>query len=643
MLTRSRATDNLDKIVAILGLALGLGMTLWLALTSARYVYTACAASLVVICAIYLGVRRRFLKADLPSVEAKSSVYLILNIAFFILLAGSLLSLALRSQPYVRPQGYFICTILAVAVLAAEILLLPNRRGASIFTLTKIVIIALSLVWSQYFTFPTLLGVDPWGHQIFTSNMLDAGHVPEVGVYAQLYSKIPCMHLMIGATSLITGLNYKLASIFSISLVQVLCDLVFVFLLGKLIYSARAGLLAALLLGIANHHINLSWAPIPTTMAATFIPIVIFLLFKLRREKEKRVITTSLVLLFFAALILTHTVTPLCVALLLLAFWIGSRVYDWLFRQKDLTPAINLGLVVVFVVAMLGFWTYSGHMPYLSRPIRQLAGVVTEPLPGETYFVDYWTYGKPGSNPQVIQYMESTAFPAELLYHLGMVLFFALSLLGIFYLISRKGITKTSFVICLSSLVPLAIGFFPNPFNQGLMHRWWYFSQILVAVPLGVFFLLIYGMFKGKVVKVVLPAILIGLLAFLMIMSPVANLDNPAFGKERAVRYAFTESEIQAVNTASNAYDGEIGIDGYSIRLDWLRSNGEMLSIDKQLVSQDYTDSKDTFVLIREEIVHHSFKCYGDTYKLLYEPSQALATQGFSRVYDCGSVSGFIK
>ena len=30
-------------------------------------------------------------------------------------------------------------------------------------------------------------------------------------------------------------------------------------------------------------------------------------------------------------------------------------------------------------------------------------------------------------------------------------------------------------------------------------------------------------------------------------------------------------------------------------------------------------------------------------YELPYDPSQALEEQGFSKVYDCGSVSGFVK
>ncbi|GAI71509.1 unnamed protein product, partial [marine sediment metagenome] len=48
-------------------------------------------------------------------------------------------------------------------------------------------------------------------------------------------------------------------------------------------------------------------------------------------------------------------------------------------------------------------------------------------------------------------------------------------------------------------------------------------------------------------------------------------------------------------------------------------------------------------LLIREEVVHHSFKCYQGIYKLPYDPSQTLDEQGFNKIYDCGSVSGFVE
>ena len=60
------------------------------------------------------------------------------------------------------------------------------------------------------------------------------------------------------------------------------------------------------------------------------------------------------------------------------------------------------------------------------------------------------------------------------------------------------------------------------------------------------------------------------------------------------------------------------------------------------------TFSKSRFTIfrskaIREEVAHHPFKCYQGIYKQPYDPNEALAKQGFSKVYDCGSVSGFVK
>jgi len=75
---------------------------------------------------------------------------------------------------------------------------------------------------------------------------------------------------------------------------------------------------------------------------------------------------------------------------------------------------------------------------------------------------------------------------------------------------------------------------------------------------------------------------------------------------------------------------------------DNLDSN-EISRIGEQLISQDYSDCQDMLVLIREEVAHHPFRYYRAIYELPYDPSQALEEQGFSKVYDCGSVSGFVR
>ena len=48
-------------------------------------------------------------------------------------------------------------------------------------------------------------------------------------------------------------------------------------------------------------------------------------------------------------------------------------------------------------------------------------------------------------------------------------------------------------------------------------------------------------------------------------------------------------------------------------------------------------------VLIRQEIVTNPFRARPGVFRLNYDPREALTQQGFSKIYDSGSVSGFIK
>jgi hypothetical protein len=52
-----------------------------------------------------------------------------------------------------------------------------------------------------------------------------------------------------------------------------------------------------------------------------------------------------------------------------------------------------------------------------------------------------------------------------------------------------------------------------------------------------------------------------------MILSPVANMDNPTFSPNTQIRYALTSSELQAAYTVSNAVNMAIGVDAYYYNL----------------------------------------------------------------------------
>jgi len=615
--------NEIDKILAILGIIFSLVLTIWLALAISRAIYTTVGVFSFLACAGYLAIRKSLSKSTLPSLalaEASSRLYLALNIFFFLLFAYSILSFHLRPDLYTRPLGYFIALALTAAVVAVEILFLSSRRWCSHFALFKIVLIGLSLEFSQLLVFPSIVGIDPWWHQMFTLKILTTGHVPE----GLTYSQLPLMHLMVGSASLTTGLSYKMATMLYVSLSQVLCNVLFTFLLGNFLFNKKVGLLGGLLLVVGNCHVLMGYLVTPTTMAAVFIPAIIYLLLKVRREKPN--VGISLVNLLMVALILTHTVASACMAILLFLFWVAFLVYNRMYRGWK-TP-VTLSIPVLFVVETLSWWTYaSGDIRTLGEFIKR--GFSLNIMPMFSF----------------IQYAYVVPFSEDLLNKVGMFLFFAISLIGCLYFISRRFGSSYSFAVAIGGAITLAMGLFPRITGRSILEdRWWYFSQILLALPLALAFFLFCSTVKNKLGKSLLLAALTFSLSFLMILSPVANLDNPTFSPNTQVRYAFTESELQAIERVSNIWSKKIAVDTHYSYLRW--SSYPAKEIDTQIYNKNYTSCQDTFILIRKEIVNHPFQLQlrgtERTHKLDYDPRKALTAQAFSKVYDCGSVSGFV-
>jgi hypothetical protein len=230
---------------------------------------------------------------------------------------------------------------------------------------------------------------------MFTAQILETGSIP--GGYP--YSNLPVMHLIIVTTSLITDLSYKFATMLSISLPHVV-GLVFAFLLGRFVFDSKVGLLAALLLGVAAYWINLGMGIHPTTLALVLVAMLIYMIFKARQERS--IISTCLYLLVMGVLILTHTVTALCMAILLFSFWFGFELYKKMYRDRFDVP-VTLWLAILFTVAMLSWWTYvSGHITAVAELIKY------------GFRIERWALAEP---------MVGVSFSERLLYMLGFLLF----------------------------------------------------------------------------------------------------------------------------------------------------------------------------------------------------------------------------
>jgi len=619
----SDITENLDRILAIAAATVALIVVLAIVILQPAkgYRYIEAPTLLLIASVVYLLIRKRFSRSAIsfPSeLSTHSSIYLVLNILFFCLFFYSILSVYLRPELYSRPLGYFISTAVASAILAVEILFLPKGKASAGFILLKIALIALSLRFMIQIIFPELLGMDTWMHRILTQDMLASGRIPEGP-----YSKMPILHLITGSIMLITNLSYKFSAMLSIGFFQV-AGLVFIFLLGRLIQVPKIGLLAALLLGIASTGVELGFWIRPITFSVIIIPIIIYTAFKAKEERS--VTLVSLVLLFSAVLILTHSVAAMNMALFLFLFWLGFEIYKVIYRERFEIP-IGLTLCLLFTIAMFSWWMYeSGHL-------MTIVGLIKYGLR-----VERWEH-----SPIITEYIAEHARLEHMLNMLGFTLYVAFSSIGLFYMCSKRLVNKYFFALALSAWGLIGMLFLlPLTGRTGILAGRWYGSlELITAIPLAIGLFYLCEPFKNRLRKASTMGAMVLILCFMAITRPNANIDNRIYSPNTMVRHTFTESEIKAADTVSNIYQGKIRAD-YEIPFPRpFRPEKDEVPFSTNLISGDYADIEG-MVVIRKEIAD-GVLFVGGPYKLDHDPRERLANLNFNRIYNSGTVTAFVK
>jgi hypothetical protein len=611
---------DLDKTLAIAGVILSLMLIVYLGREFSQVIYLLTGILALISCLLWLAIRKSHtFEFHLPESRTLTIVW---SICFFGLYVLSVLSVYLRPELYERPLLYFILTALMAGIIACEIFT-SGRRHAGLI-LIQILLLGVSIAWSQLLIFPSLLGVDPWYHSALTNRIINEGFIPE----GYSYSKLPLFHLMIAATSLIAGLPYKFAAMASVSLGQIICNGVFVFLIANCLFkNHRIGLLAALMVIIANHHIIMSYWSIPNGFAAVFIPIVVYLVLSTAKNNPRDIKTLFMritMILLMVAIILTHTIAATCMAILLFVAWGASTLYKVFYPRAEsyTTLLVPFG----FTVMMVAWWTYvSGHVQTLGQLIKW------------GFSIDFFVK----TPPEFLNYAASVPLGEQLFNNLGMFLFFAFSFIGIFYMISRRG-SSSSFAMAWVGLAPLAIGFFSLISGHSVIeYRWWYFAQILLSIPLAVAIYTV-GTWKSKT-PLHLYSFVFGFsvaLSILMILSPPANVDNLSFSPNSHVRCSLTESELKSIVTLTDKWDGPIKSDAYFAGYPTIQYP-QISAFCENIYSRDYLSLRDYITFIREDTVGKPFNLFSSIYKLEYDLNVKLDELGFSRIYDSNSGSGY--
>jgi len=609
-------TDNIDRDLAVVGVIASLLLITYTVISINRVIYVLPGVLTLLACVTWLVIRKR-ISSPFQIGESKTKVHLFF-LLYVIIFIVSILSVRFRPELYERPLLFFIATSLMAGTIACQIL--SSNEKQKWFIIPQIVVLGASIAWSQLLIFPNVVGVDPWYHQMVTVKLLELQTIP-----GGSYTYLPIFHLIVAATSLFSGLSYKFATMFSVSLAQIICNVFFTYLLASLITkNHKIGLFASLMIVVANHHIYMSYWSMPTSFAAIFVAIVFYVALK---ETSDRSLSKSLIIqvLLFTT-IFTHTIVSICMSILLFASWLSMVTFNIVHSKKYAT--VSVLLPVLFTLAMYSWWGYaSGHLNTLAKLIE--------------WGFSRDVFGMEGASEVASIYALEIPICEQIFNQIGMFMFFALSFIGIFYLLSKKD--NKCLTIAVIGLIPLAIGFFSLIFGfTTIEHRWWYVAQILLSIPLGaaIILLLKASMITNKKITMISLFISISTLVFLLIMTPSANVDNHLFSPNTAVRASFTESELHSINTIAKTYPWEIGTERYVTNVvSFLPIDIELTMIDENIFTGDYSGLDQKNILIREYIKGNTFKLFGGPYRLNYDLEQRIEGQGYSKTYNVNSVT----
>ncbi|KKG99374.1 hypothetical protein DU68_01490 [Methanosarcina mazei] len=539
-------------------------------------------------------------------------INLIIINSYLLLLTCGIYSLYNRPTLYTLPFNYYVIICLIFGIVALEIMYTSPKKSPLV--LSQIIILGLFISWSQLFMSSGLIGIDPWFHHKFTYSLINQHFIPVN--YA--YSKFPLFHLLVASTWLISETGYKISTMFSISFIQIVCNSIFIYLLGKYLFNFKIGLLSSLLLICANYHIFMSFVSIPNSFAPTFTLAILYIMLKIKNKMKLESTVISIILML--SLILTHTLSAMWSAVTFLIFSIFYSIN----RNKSSFP-ISITFSVLFIVLMFGWWAY------VSGTLLSLANMISFGFKLDSMF----------NTPRGFELSNIFVSPSYKIFsNIGLFAFFSLSFIGIFYMVSPKYANLLSFTMAIVGVTPLFLGFFSLVTQRSIItERWWYFAQIMLSIPLSVGIIIIFNSIKNMHLQKIMLLLVIISLSFSMLLSPLVNMgDNLLF--PHVSRQTFTEAELQAVYTISSKYNGPVDTDEQMLYLSFLNIGISFNSINEELYLKKIS-IKPRYIFIRSYLMNHLLNIYNWSYLLDYDPNKELENLRFMKIYDSNAASLF--
>lgn len=451
----------------------------------------------------------------------------ILCIYIIYLLLFNISNYILYFNLYVRPPVYFVIISVLSIIVIFEIDLTKSAAQEAII-IFKIILISISLRLGILYEFPGLLGIDPPYHMPLVNIITSTGYIPEGG---GIYFGYPMSYILTSINELIIGFDYKNSLIFGVGIPMII-SIFFVYLLGRLLFNKKTGLIAALFISAFPFHILYSYILIPNSIGFVYFSIIIYLIFS--NQPSMKILT--LIVLF--SLLFSHPLVPPIFMFTIIAFSVGSHFYN--IFEKKIIPMFSIKLIII---AIFFRWMYA----FLDAPI------IGNIIQNMKYLLTNF------DNPKIITTSPfvgvSNDFFNESLNTVGIALLTMLAMVGVLFILKKERNNRTfGFVTAGLSVFAITSISAAMGLNFLLPQRWLVFLGIFLAIFAA------YGLnniSSNNIIKITVVFILI----FFMITNSFSNMDSPIYSKSETVRYAYTESEIYSANTINRIVDGRIIMD----------------------------------------------------------------------------------
>ncbi|MEM0448193.1 MAG: hypothetical protein QW520_00005, partial [Methanomassiliicoccales archaeon] len=290
-------------------------------------------------------------------------------------------------------------------------------------------------------------------------------------------------------------------------------------------------------------------------------------------------------------------------------------------KDKNLSYIYNirLSLLIISIVIPLSYWSYiTGQISMIGYQIEKIISLDFQ------------------ARPILGQFLQGSLIN-QIITTSGLILFFCLGIIGSFWLINnnKKFIQFFFGFLCIS----LALLTFLATFTQilPLEHRWFYVSEIFIALPS------IIGILLISKKRIVLMFIIL-LLIILLLINPVGSMDIILTSDSNKVQMALLDSEKIGWKFGKQISNSKILGDSYIMYVDNPLNFSNNNVIDNYIINYNITMIEYQNIFLRNQIINKPSRLSNKIVNIDYNPNILLNMNfSFSNYYSSKNINIYQK